>query len=118
MEDTLKQILAEYNSIAKSRARWIRNRKDLKNTWPSLYKVLEEASGRDGNKLVVFDPQWHERADKGGFRGTANKDLADVEVLKPAEKETPAEKPKEAPAKKAETKKASPKKEVEKSDKK
>ena len=112
MEDTLKKILAEYNSIAKSRSRWIRNRKDLRNGWKSLYEVLEQASGRDGAKLIVFDPEWHERADKGGFRGTVNKNLADVEVLKPAEK------PKEAPVKKAQTKKASPKKEVEKSDKK
>jgi hypothetical protein len=70
---TLEDILAVYNSISPSRRRWIRLRNQMRNEWKELYKVLEEASGRDGGKVVVFDPNWHKVADKGGISGAVNR---------------------------------------------
>lgn len=71
---TLEEILAVYNSIHPSRRRWYGNTNKLRNNWPELYKVLEQASGRSGGRPVVFDPNWHEVAQKGsGVRGAANK---------------------------------------------
>ena len=83
-KEIVTRILTEYNSITKSRTRWVRNRKELKNNWKELFEVLETASGRDGRKLVVFDKDWHKVADKGGVRGAMNKNVDEVETLQPA----------------------------------
>lgn len=70
---TLEDILAEYNSIARSRRRWYRNRVTLRNDWKELYALLEAASGRTTSRVVVFDPNWHEIAPKGVVSGAVNR---------------------------------------------
>lgn len=75
---TLDEILAVYNSITPSRRRWIRLRNQLRNEWKELYAVMETASGRTNGKAVVFDPNWHEVADKGSVRGAVNRVPADT----------------------------------------
>lgn len=105
-EKKLAKILGEYNSIARSRTRWVRNRKNLRNEWKELYQILEEMSGRNPGKLTVFDPVWHQRTNKAGVRGTGNRPLDQISALKdPVVKVAePAKKPaaKKAPVKKAE----------------
>ena len=69
-----EDILAVYNSISPSRTRWVRNRNELKNRWKELFQILEKASGRDGVKIGVFDPNWHTIAQKGqNASGAVNK---------------------------------------------
>lgn len=77
---TLKQVLLVYNSINKSRRRWVINRNNLRNTWKELFELLERASGRDGGKAGVFDPNWHEVVDKGAVSGAADRAPEDVQV--------------------------------------
>lgn len=72
-EIKLEQILAVYNTVVPSRTRQIRNRNQLKNSWKELFKVLEQASGRDGVKVTVFDPNWHEVGSKGAGTGVVDK---------------------------------------------
>lgn len=78
----LQELLAVYNSISPSRTRWVRNRNELKNRWKELFQALEIASGRDGARIGVFDPNWHEVVAIGGTTGAANKQhpgpIADV----------------------------------------
>lgn len=114
-EKTLKDILATYNSIAKSRTRWVRNRNNLRNEWKELFEALEKASGRDGRKAEVFDPNWQKLADKGGVRGVVDIPVDEVSVFAPAKAEKPAADPKQTDLEEAvEAKKAEAKTEVKK----
>lgn len=77
---TLKQVLLVYNSINRSRRRWVINRNNLRNTWKELFGLLEKASGRDGGKAGVFDPNWHEVVEKGAVSGAADRAEDDIQV--------------------------------------
>jgi hypothetical protein len=77
---TLKQVLLTYNSINRSRRRWVINRNQLRNTWKELFELLEKASGRDGGKAGVFDPNWHEVVEKGAVSGAADRAEDDIQV--------------------------------------
>lgn len=77
-EHTLKDVLMVYNSVVPSRRRWIQNRNELRNRWKELFKLLEQASGRTGDKADLYDYNWHMLADKGGFDGLTSKPAEDV----------------------------------------
>lgn len=78
-EITLKDILKLYNSVSPSRIRWVRNRNLLRNQWKELFRILEQASGREGNKATVFDPNWHKVTLKGGMSGAANRSDEEID---------------------------------------
>lgn len=82
----LQKVLEVYNSISPSRTRWIRNRYEMRNRWKELFKVLEEASGRDGGKVVLFDPNWHTVGQKGATTGAVNKKV-EAKVEEPKDEE-------------------------------
>lgn len=75
---SLKDILKVYNSISPSRTRWVRNRNTMRNQWKELFKILEQASGREGMRAGVFDANWHKVTLKGGIPGAANKEDSEI----------------------------------------
>ena len=77
---SLKEVLLTYNSINRSRRRWVLNRNLLRNHWKELYELLEKASGRDGGKAIVFDPNWHEVSDKGVVMGAMDRAPENVQI--------------------------------------
>ena len=81
-EITYEQVLEVYNSIKPSRTRWVRNRNKLRNEWKELFKVLEQASGRSGTLVSVYDPNWHTYGAKAGTVGVTNKKKAAPVVVK------------------------------------
>ena len=112
-DETLQNILVAYNSIARSRRRWIRNRTLLKNEWKELYQVLETASGRNPGRVLVYDPVWHKVAPKGGARGPVDRQSSEIALLKKPEVKKPevkAEKVEPKAEVKPEVKKPAPKK--------
>lgn len=57
--EVLKNVLVTYNSFFPSRNRTVRAQNEMRRTWPELFKVLEQASGRNGDRVELFDENWH-----------------------------------------------------------
>lgn len=62
---SVEDLLEIYNSIKPSRARWVRNRNEMRNKWGELFVALEKMSGRTGMTATVFDPKWHKLTENG-----------------------------------------------------
>lgn len=117
---TIDDILRVYNSIHPSRTRWVRNRNNLRNQWQELFEALELASGRDGYKLAVYDPNWHMVDNSDGMSSTVNRETPltdsglEIDTIPLPAEEAPTEESKqldiEEETKKVEAKKAPAKK--------
>ena len=77
----LKDILMMYNSVVPSRRRQIMNRNMLRNRWKEFFQLLEQASGRSGQKVEILDYNWHKVVDKGGSPGLGNLERDEVTVV-------------------------------------
>lgn len=78
---TLKDILVLYNSVKPSRRRWIQNRNLLRNQWKELFQMLEKASGRDGQKAVLYDYNWHHIVQKDETQGLADLPREEITIV-------------------------------------
>ena len=78
---TLKDIIMLYNSVKPSRRRWIQNRNELRNRWKELFQLLERASGRDGQKVALYDYNFHKLIQKDDIQGLTNLDASEVTIV-------------------------------------
>ena len=102
---TLDDILLAYNNIKPSRTRWVRNRNTMRKEWKELFTILEQASGRSGVAVKVYDPNWHKTSTNGQLVTVAPEKETEEEVKTEVET-AKADKPKPAAKKKPATKKS------------